>query len=118
MNTNNETVATETAGKVRGRPINPNATRVLRVNPATGAVYGKGRITEGTKVIEVVVHRKVNSINYVHGQTPVVSQAEVEFHANHKAKQVLVAKPVAQVIVTESQPVIPDAIVSPAPLAA
>lgn len=95
----------------RGRPLNPNATRILRVNPETKQVYSKGRISEGKPVLELVVHRRYSSKNFIYGDSPVVSENLVNFHAKHKVKpvgnvQVIITEPAVEIpAVAESQPI-------------
>ena len=61
----------------RGRPLKVDATRTLYLNPETNQIYGKGRIRNGTPVVELTLHRQYNSQNYKHGQTPIISQKNV-----------------------------------------
>ncbi len=81
---NNENNTTEVK-RGRGRPIVETCTRILRRDPKTGKIFGKGRVTEGTKVECLTVHRSWNSVNYKEGVTPVIKRETVEFHSEKKA---------------------------------
>jgi len=78
MNTNQNTEVT--SSRKVGRPINPNATREIFLRKTKDAAgnevltpLGKGRRGSGN-FVKVVVHRSIDSSNYIHGQTPIVGE--------------------------------------------
>jgi hypothetical protein len=76
MNTNNNENVAAPVKKGRGRPIVPTATKLVRVNPSTGTIYGKGRVKAGTRLLICEIHRS-HVKNFALDRTPILSQKEV-----------------------------------------
>lgn len=103
MNTTDNTTT-----RKAGRPVDSSKVHTLYLNQ-DGKPLGKGRRKAGATGIAVTVHRSINSLNYVHGTTPVVGQP-VAYTVPAKANT-------GSVSVTVTEPVIPaaDVIQEPAP---
>lgn len=64
--------------KGRGRPINLNARRYLYIDPSNNfKPVGKGRLKLGKILLRIQVHRKVDTSNFVYGQTQIFDSKEV-----------------------------------------
>ena len=106
MNTNQESQVSSV--KRVGRPRKPDSTKFIFLKKVTvgsnteSKALGRGRHQSGDTLLKVEVHRQVNSKNYKHGVTPVVSTSEVvvpplppKVVGNNISVEVLAENPVA-----------------------
>jgi len=114
MNNNNRANQTEEnvnapVKRGRGRPLKIDAVRTINVNPATGAVYGKGRIKIGTVVLAVTLHRSLVK-DYQHGKTAIVSMETITIEKKNKPPiankiNVIVVEAAAPETIAEAAPI-------------
>lgn len=71
----------------RGRPANPNATRVIRVDAETKTICGPGRPNPSKNYLELTI-LKSNLNNFYYGKTPVINEVKINAIAN-SAKQTI-----------------------------